>query len=85
MCPGPVGERPSEGERKKFCMSITSRAVEEGDRVIGEVVVRRVRRGLRGTCWEGDGVDGGRERVRSKPVMDECRQKEEGVPIWALR
>ena len=32
-----------------------------------------------------DGVDEGKERVRSKPVRDECSQKEEGVPIWALR
>lgn len=45
---------------------------------MGDVVVRRVRGG------EGEGEER-EERVRSKPVRVEWRQKEVGVPMWALR
>lgn len=62
LCPGPWGLRPKAGERKKFCMSMMRRAVLAGSRVMGFVVVCRVRRGLIG----GEvGVGGW---VRSKPV-----------------
>jgi hypothetical protein len=37
--PGPEGVRPRDGERKKFCMSMITRADLEGERVMGVVVV----------------------------------------------
>jgi len=65
LCPGPWELRPKAGDRKKFCMSMMMRAVLEGSRVMGFVVVERVRRGFIG----GEvGVGGW---VRSKPVDGE--------------
>lgn len=40
--PGPCGSRLKAGERKKFCMSITRRAVLLGSRAMGVVVVLRL-------------------------------------------
>lgn len=37
--PAPVGERPREGERKKFCMSIITKAALRGSMRTGVVVV----------------------------------------------
>lgn len=62
LCPAPCGLRPKAGERKKFCMSMMRRAVLEGSRVIGFVVVEIVSRG-----WIGGEVGVG-GWVRSKPV-----------------
>lgn len=80
LWPALVGERPREGERKKFCMSIITRAVLAGERVMGEVVVCRVRVPLEG--WGVSWVGGW---VRSKPVLEECSQKLDLEPTIALR
>lgn len=37
--PAQVGDRPREGERKKFCMSIITRAALKGSMRMGVVVV----------------------------------------------
>lgn len=79
LWPGPLGWRPSEGERKKFCMSIIIRADLEGEMVMGDVLVWRVIWGLE------DGVEAWFGWVRSKPVVELCSQKFEWVPIRALR
>lgn len=60
--PAPVGERPREVERKKFCMSIMTSADRVGFRRIGVVVVGRWRH----VDGEGMGYEGGEGRVRSK-------------------
>ena len=75
LCPGPWALRPKAGERKKFCMSIVRRAVLAGSRVMGSVVVWRVRRGV---IWGDEGVGGW---VRSKPVRGLWSQKLVGGPI----
>lgn len=59
-------------------MSIIMRADFAGSRVMGEVVVEMVMLGLDGVL----AVDG---RERSNPVWDECSQKLDFVPMWALR
>ena len=65
LWPAPLELRPKAGERKKFCMSIMTRAVLAGSRVMGWEVVERVRLGVIG----GEvGVGGW---VRSKPVEGE--------------
>ena len=73
-------ERPKEGDRKKFCMSMITRADLSGDIVMGEVVVCIV-------TWgdEGMSVIGLEECVRSKPVAVWWRQKDVDEPMWALR
>ena len=80
LWPALVGERPREGERKKFCMSMIIRAVLVGERVMGDVVVCMVRVPLDGwvPSWVG-GWD------RSKPVLEECSQKLDLEPTIALR
>ena len=79
MWPGLDGERPSAGERKKFCMSIIISADLDGSRVMGEVVVWMVILGP----GEGSEWDGG--WVRSNPVREECSQKFVLEPTRALR
>ena len=71
--------RPRYAERKKFCMSIITRADFAGEIVISDVVVGIV------TFGPVLGVLGSEGCVRSKPVCEECSQKFEGVPIRALR
>lgn len=58
--PGPL-LRPKDEERKKFCMSMITRADLEGVTVMGDVVVRIVSLG------PGDGLVGDEGCVRSKP------------------
>lgn len=77
LWPGPSGARPTEGERKKFCMSIITRAVLDGSMVIGLVVVERRREGVMG------GEDGVGGCVRSKPCRVLCSQKFEDEPSTA--
>lgn len=62
--------RPRRGERKKFCMSIITRAVFGIEMVMGTVVVLRVRLG------SGDGMVGDGGWVRSKPLVESYSQKE---------
>lgn len=79
MWPGLDGERPSAGERKKFCMSIITSADLEGARVMGEVVVWMV------ILEEGEGAEWDAGCVRSNPVREECSQKFVLEPTKALR
>lgn len=62
MFPAPTAERPRHGERKKFCMSIMTRAVKAGE-MITEVVVVDKRMDCSG---DGIGNSGGDGLVRSK-------------------
>lgn len=71
--------RPNAGERKKFCMSIITRADLEGDIVMGVFGVWIV---ILGSLDEFEGEVGW---VRSKPDWEEWSQKFEAVPIMALR
>ena len=80
LWPALVGDLPREGERKKFCMSIITRAVLAGEKVMGEVVVCMVKVPLVG--WGVSWVGGW---VRSKPVEEECSQKLDLEPNMALR
>ena len=49
LLPAASGERPRHTERKKFCMSIITNAVLEGEMMVGVVDV------VRNTEDEGDG------------------------------
>lgn len=62
--PGLSGDLERRGERKKFCMSIITRAVWEGSTVMVDVVVCRVREGVMG------GVLGVRGCVRSNDLVE---------------
>ena len=77
LWPGPFGARPMSSDRKKFCMSIMTRAVLAGSMVMGVVVVERRRRGVMG----GDVGIGG--WVRSKPERGLWSQKFVADPIMA--
>jgi len=77
--PGP-GPRPNAGDKKKFCMSIITRAVLAGSRIMGDVLVVSARRGVTG------GEEGCNGWVRSKAlVREEWSQKLSGLPITARR
>jgi len=67
LFPAPSAGRPSEVEMKKFCISMITKAVLDGEITIGVVVVERVIEEL----GDGRGKSGGVARVRSKDAGEE--------------
>lgn len=67
LLPAPSAGRPKYVERKKFCMSMITRALLEGSMTTGLVVVERETESL----GEGIAYSGGGGRVRSKVGGDE--------------
>ena len=66
ILPAPSAGRPSEVDKKKFCISIMMSAVREGEMMIGVVVVES----LMDSFGEGMGYLGGGGRVRSNTGGD---------------
>lgn len=62
LFPAPSAGRPKKRERKKFCMSMMTSAVFEGEMRVGVVVVNREMESF----WDGKVYSGGGGRVRSK-------------------
>lgn len=67
LFPAPSAGRPRYIERKKFCISMMTRAVFEGEMIIGVVVVDREIESF----GDGRAYSGGEGRVRSKLGGDE--------------
>ena len=67
LLPAPSAGRPKYVDRKKFCISMITKAVLEGEIMIGVVVVEREIDSFR----EGTGYSGGEGRVKSNIGGDE--------------